>query len=116
MKIIYKYPIPQTSGYSWYNLYIRVDMPKGAKILSAGEKEDKDTWSPDTGIGISKLYLWAIVDTDQPIVEHTILVVGTGRTFAKDDAFEDVTFIDTVHGKHGYIWHIFDAGENNDKK
>ena len=82
MKKIFKYQVQHNSGEGVHPLYFRVNMPKGAQILSAGEQEDKDTW-----VGHSSLYIWAIVDPDKPIVERTILDVGTGMVFDKDETF-----------------------------
>ena len=119
MKKIFKYQVQHNSGEGVHPLYFRVNMPKGAQILSAGEQEDKDTW-----VGHSSLYIWAIVDPDKPIVERTILDVGTGMVFDKDETFRKLgdgvhkhtTFIGTVQRNDGFVWHIFDAGETNDER
>ena len=105
MKAIYKYPVHHGTGYGFHKLSIRVDMAKGAKIISAILQTDNREQ-----VGNTKMYIYAVVDPSQPIVERTILVAGTGMTF-NDVTFENKTFIGTVQREDGYVWHLFDVGE-----
>jgi hypothetical protein len=76
-----------------------VQMPAGARILSAGEQADE-------------LYLWAIVDDTTFFRQDRVIVVkGTGHDFRDED--DALSFIGTVQmrGTPGnrLVWHVFES-------
>lgn len=75
-------------------------MPKNAEILSAHGQ----------GLQREAMHVWAIVDTDAPIVERWISVYGTGHELPPDIDPED--YIGTAHEVIGsLVFHFFDHGE-----
>lgn len=72
-----------------------VNMPRGSKILKLANKKSIPT-------------IWAIVDTDKPIVKRLI------RTFKTDEELIDEPgeYLGTIETL-GYIFHCFDGGERN---
>lgn len=80
-----------------------IKMPAGAVILSFGlDAEDQ-------------LCLWAKVDSNAPLEDHTIACVGTG--WELEHVFEApnryAAFIGSVtHGQ--YVWHLIDLGAGPD--
>lgn len=85
MQTIYKYRI-NTSESS-------VDLPEGAEILSVGEQDNR-------------VYLWARVDTDKPLVPRRIYVIGTGFSL---DLGTEPRYVGTVHMPTGFVWHIYEG-------
>lgn len=85
MKTIWKYPITL--------LRTRIEMPRGAEILSFQLQQDVPT-------------IWACVDPDKGKVARTVRVYGTGAEM------NDVLgkYIGTAQ-ESGYVWHAFDEGE-----
>ena len=84
-RVIYKYALGQ-------GRYTTLHMPAGAVIISCKAKE-----------GV--VYVWAVVDPEQPRVERKVGVVGTGWMF--DDA--DSVYVGTVH-PGAFVFHVFDLG------
>lgn len=78
-----------------------LQLPKGAKVLSAGEQ-------------LGDIMLWVLVNPD-PTVEHEVRqfeVHGTGHQIVYPD---ELTFIDTVHLNDGkFIFHVFERVESSD--
>ena len=55
------------------------------------------------------LCLWATVNISTPIVEKTIIIVGTGFTL---DDFQHMEYIATVQDRSpngNFVWHVFAA-------
>lgn len=84
MKRIFKYDLTVSE--------ITIPMPKGAEILHVAEQG----W---------ELRLWALVDTDRPIVDRKFFVVGTGHTFDPSGA----KHLATVLAANGLVWHVFET-------
>jgi hypothetical protein len=75
-------------------------MPKGAVIL------DVDAQGPQHDF----VYVWAIVDTDAPIVGRDISSYGTGSPL--DEHAWKENYVGSVHGiSGGLVFHFFDHGE-----
>jgi len=87
MKTIWKYPVLIMDE-------IWVYMPMGAEILDVQEQQ-------------GNICLWALVDTDKPLVKRKFRVFGTGKPVDLD--YDELTweFIATVQNKH-VVWHIFE--------
>ena len=51
-----------------------------------------------------KTYMWLLVDTDEPLVEVGIEVVGTGWTL--DDDIDECFHLGTIL-EDGFVWHYF---------
>lgn len=88
MTRIFKYQVAGDGFDEW-----EVEMPVGAKILSAG-------------IQYNKLMVWAIVNVDAPMEKRTIGFYGTGSKLP-DDFTKDHRHISTVF-EGGFVWHIFE--------
>lgn len=58
----------------------------------------------DMSIQDEKIFLWAIVDTEKPIVDVQIEMFGTGHTI---DNLEGLKYIRTVHWSP-FVWHFFE--------
>ena len=79
---IWKYPLEITDRQV-------INLPAGAwelSVLTAGER----------------LFLYALVDPDQPTEDMTIRIVGTGNPVEQDPGF----FIGTV-SMPPHVWHVF---------
>lgn len=93
MKRIYKYEIPATE-------FGVIPMPQDAKILSVGPQQ-------------AGIYLWALIETENGVVERHIRIVATGQNILSLRG----QFVGTVHvpgllSTNGeYVFHIFDLGE-----
>lgn len=71
-----------------------VAMPKGAKLLTVQMQGDA-------------IMLWAELDEAAPIVVRNLIRYGTGWDVAKDPG----TYVGTVQGSGGFVWHLYDQGE-----
>lgn len=69
-----------------------VKMPKGAKLLRANNQGDD-------------FYVWAEVDPNEEIVDHIIVVYGTGHYISGEGAY-----VDTIFWKN-LVFHVYDYGE-----
>ena len=67
-----------------------IRLPAGAEMLSVQQQ------------GPEALCLWALVDRSVPIIQHGIIIVGTGHRVPEDA--ED--FIGTVQ-VGPFVWHVF---------
>lgn len=87
MRTIYKYPLDITDAQT-------VQMPKSAAVLSVGVQGHT-------------VYVWAAVDTDEPLVGRHFRIAGTGNPFGW--RAPSLRFIGTVmtHGGH-LVWHVFE--------
>lgn len=94
MKTIWKFELPLASTPV-------VEMPSGAVVLS-------------TAILNDGLVVWALVDSDAPVVNHLFAIQGTG--FDVQPAVEQGSFIGTVqtHALYPLVWHIFSLGDIDD--
>lgn len=78
--------------------YSIVQMPKGARILSVGNKNET-------------LCVWALVETSAPMVERTFRIAGTGHPVNYDVTPE--MFVGTAMFESGrLVFHVFDMGES----
>lgn len=77
MKIIFKYDIKDT-------IKPTIDIHSGAKILSIQKQNDY-------------FKLWALIDTDNPIIKRELLLIGTGVPF-------DLKYVDAIN--HGELNHL----------
>ena len=87
--VIWKFPLIRPS-----NSYgrIEIDMPFSAEILSCQEQN-------------GQLFLWAMVDTENPVRPRAFYIAGTGKQLNTDIPLK---FIDTV--KQGvFVWHVFET-------
>lgn len=90
MNAIWKYEIPLTE-------MPFVQMPKGARMLHAGEQG-------------GKLFVWAAVDPVAELVPHRFTVAGTGHEVHMPLASMHVFHVGTVQMASGLVWHVFHAG------
>jgi hypothetical protein len=51
-----------------------------------------------------QLCLWSIVDTDNSITGHPVIIVGTGNPFPEEA--EGLPYIGSVQND-GFVWHVF---------
>ena len=87
MKTIHKYELgPLGVG-------INVPLPKGSVVLSAGIKN-------------TDIFIWALVDTEQPTEVRQFIAYGTG--WEVDEDIGELCFIDTVF-EGPYVWHVFEV-------
>ena len=89
MKVIYKYAIT--------GLDVIVKMPAGAKILTVQTQ------------GVEP-FIWALVDTDAPLVDRHLRLVPTGEPLN----FVLGEYIGTVQFRDSFsllVFHLFDQGE-----
>ena len=99
MKVIYKYPIQYNSE----NHTVEIEVPKGAKVISALNLD------ADTMAG----YIYAIVDpTLIPSVKREVLWFGTGIPIMDEQEEkiegEGFQFLGTFRDDYGpYVWHLW---------
>lgn len=74
-----------------------IQMPKGAHPLSVQMQGNTIT-------------LWAMVNTEHPMEDREIRIVGTGREADSRDHYLGTVQVD------GFIWHIFEHYEKPKKK
>lgn len=92
MKTIYKYPIDLGA-----ELFLTMEVPDGTVFLYVGEQ-------------LGEVCLWALVDTEAPLVRRHLRIVGTG--IDASDLNED-QYIGSVLVLNGtYVYHIFDVGNS----
>ena len=84
MRKIYKYELERTDAQ-----YIH--LPIGYKMLAVKIQNDR-------------IFLWALVDNNNPIYHAYIRIFGTGNPIEDESNLE---FIDTVEDS-SFIWHIFE--------
>lgn len=91
-KVIHKYPLKITDEQS-------VNLPKGYEILTIQLQE--------VVMGPNRLYLWAIVDLDELVIEMiNISIIGTGNHITPTEQGTFRKYINTVQdGSH--VWHVF---------
>lgn len=87
---IHKYKIDKA-----FHVWLSVEMPWGAKILSFQEQN-------------GDLCIWALVDDTKAMGYKTFMLHGTGISFS-DSKLTDypVNFIGTAQSD-GYVWHLFE--------
>jgi len=87
VKTIWKYPVVVMDE-------IWVYMPIGAEILDVQEQQDS-------------ICLWALVDSNEPLIKRKFRIFGTGRPVDLDDDEQTWKFIATVQSTP-FVWHIFE--------
>jgi len=85
LKVIYKYEIPVIGK------AFELNLPIGHAICDINHQNDK-------------LYMWIMVDPDQPKQPLKMMVVGTGWVM-KDCS--NMWFMKTIHMPNGLVWHLF---------
>lgn len=90
LRKIYKYPFPSQQE-------TKIALPKGYQIC-------------DIAFQGHDLYLWALVDIDEPDVIANFLFVGTGWVVMD---CPNLNFIKTIHAPAGLVWHVFEVNEAN---
>lgn len=84
MKTIWKFDLVSSCA---------IQIPEGAEILSVDEQQDI-------------IRMWALVDTDKPLVTRHFFIYGTGYTLPA----EPLQFIGTVHLYNGtLVFHIWEG-------
>lgn len=91
MKKIYKYPIEIVDEQT-------LDLPTGADVVHVGH---------DPG---GTPCLWAIIDTDAPVVSVKILVKGTGHPLPAGEIDHLGSFLSGP-----FVWHLFRAPVSADQ-
>jgi hypothetical protein len=89
MNTIYKYPISTAAAFTI------IDVPKGAVFIHVAEQ-------------FGTICLWAMVDSEAPLIKRQIRVIGTG--LPADDVKIDNYIGSILVLKGTYVFHIFDAG------
>lgn len=84
---IWKFPLRIASEQS-------VRMPRGARALTAQMQDNE-------------LYLWAVVDPDEPLESVEVLVCGTGHQLPDLDGWR---YLATAQETF-YVWHVFVPSE-----
>ena len=87
MKTVFKYKIEVVDRPT-------VDMPRNGKILHVGEQGHDN-----------QLFVWALVNTEEPMVTRRFRIFGTGHPVEVDGRGQ---FIGTVQMKVGLVWHVFE--------
>lgn len=95
MKRIFKYPIADCNRDE--QPFDRIRMRSGARLISAVIQSDY-------------LYIYAIVETDNPPTIRNVYVIGTGSIVPNHIIDNYITTIE----QEEYVWHIFDGGEENE--
>lgn len=91
MQTIYKYPLPLASENPF-----SIKMPEGAKILSLQPQGNSPV-------------IWALVDTDRPLVDRYFNVYLTGREIKGESPIPHF-YVGTVQLDHQtYVIHLFEA-------
>lgn len=88
MKTIHKFPIEIVD-------FQVINIPSGAKFLHVDMQNQT-------------MCLWALVDTDAPIVERRIRVIGTGLPAGDISIEQHIGSVLVLQGT--YVFHIFDVG------
>jgi hypothetical protein len=87
MKTIYKYVIRPDK--------LKVQMPKGARLLTAREQADE-------------ICVWAEVDTEQPTEQRHFQVFGTGHLM-HEDMGTSREYVGTAHLEGGaLVFHVYE--------
>lgn len=88
MKTVYKYAL-QTSGIT------KLHLPENAQPLHA-----------DIQHGV--LQLWALVDTDQPLVPRSFIIAGTGEAMLPGLHIKQYVNTFLMYGGE-YVFHVFEV-------
>jgi hypothetical protein len=103
MHTIWKYQIEQYLDLTIMGEITRgnvvIPMPKGAEPL-------------DVQVQYGDMYLWCIVDTDQPYVDTELFVVGTGHALPATIKYAPFRYIGTIQLEDGmWVFHVFWKGQ-----
>lgn len=93
MRTVYKYPFAIADE-------ITITMPYGAIPLHA-QAVDPEGLDPFAN-------LWALVDTESPVVDHLFYLRGTGHPIEVDLGKHISTF---TMGEGALVWHLFESWE-----
>lgn len=89
MKTIWKYEIPHYLR----NTPFDKELPRGAQIISVQAQQ-------------GTLCFWALVDTEQPLVNRVFEVKGTGQSF-DDDQLCWIYLGTALIPEEYLVWHLF---------
>jgi len=70
-----------------------LQLPSGAALLHLGEENDS-------------LYVWALVDTEQPYEQRDLMLAGTGWEMPATPG----RHVGTVQMRNGLVFHLFEGG------
>lgn len=88
MKTIYKYTLDAGDR-------VRIPLPRDAVVLSIQEQD-------------GQAVMWALVDTDKPLVDREFRIIGTGYSIPESP--EHLIFIGTLQLRGlGLVFHIFEV-------
>lgn len=102
MKKVYKYQLQPGIGTE------KIEIPKGAKILSFQGQQIINTV---TKHAFGYLYIWCLVDENQPKETREFVMVGTGFEFDSSK----LTYIGTAQ-EGLYVWHLFEVKQDDEVK
>lgn len=88
---VYKYPVQLGVN--------AVQMPQGAKILTAGAQANESGY---------QLVIWALVPETSALEVKSIVVVYTGQPF---DCAETANYIGSVVTPNGLVHHVFEGAQ-----
>lgn len=91
MRTIYRYPIALMTNPIEE---VVINMPKWSHILSFQAQEDV-------------LCIWALIDTDNDLVQRRFYVAGTGQDLGTLPIFRVTQYIGTAQ-QRGFVWHLFE--------
>jgi hypothetical protein len=92
MKTIYKYALQKQGK----NI---VEMPRNARILHVGTQSDHP-------------YVWALIDTDNPMEDRYFWIIGTG--YEMPVTLSDLRHIGTFITRDGsFVGHVFGEGHGS---
>lgn len=84
MKKIYKYPIPIED-------FFTIRMPQNANVLMVNTQK-------------SEVFIWAIIDTDEPMIDRPFIILGTGMNVP--NGFNHIGSFQMLSG--GLVFHLFE--------
>jgi len=94
VRTIWKFQVPVTD-------ISKIQMPVGARIMALKDTE-----------GYGDIPVWAVVESDAPLVSRIFYIVGTGNPMTVLEEAHDYHYIGTVTQAQGaLVWHVFDGGE-----
>ncbi len=86
MRTVRKYPVNEHVNEFF------IEIPKGAEILTLQVQSDQPM-------------IWALVDTEETMVQRKFIIVGTGQPF-KDSLLTRYT---GTYQQGRFVWHVFEV-------
>ena len=94
MRTVYRYDL---DIFDTPDGYFVLEMPLGAVPLHVAEQQRAPHFPS----------LWALVDTERPVVKRRFMITGTGTTRPEPPGSKS-EYVGTFQ-IHGYVWHIWEA-------